>query len=161
MIPPGGHYPEGLVTSAPTLAELGAGLGIDGAQLERTAARFSANVSEHGADPDFGRGSVPYVQRFVGDPSNEPNPVLGTIAEPPFHGLRLRFVGTGVGSSGVHVDSEGAVLSESGDRVEGLYAVGSAAALTSSGCGYNSGFALGRGLTHAYLVSGELTGSVR
>jgi 3-oxosteroid 1-dehydrogenase len=44
----------------------------------------------------------------------------------------------------------------SGAVSPGLYAVGSCVALTAAGTGYNSGFALGRGLTLAYLVSREL-----
>jgi 3-oxosteroid 1-dehydrogenase len=35
---------------------------------------------------------------------------------------------------------------------------GSVAALTTMGSGYNSGFALGRGLALAYLISDELAG---
>lgn len=154
--PPGGEYPEGWVESAPTLQELADKLGIDGDQLERTAERFSENARK-GEDPDFGRGTVAYVNKFAGDPSNKPSPVLGEIAQGPFHGIRLRFVGTGIGSSGVRIDSDARVLNESGQRVEGLYAVGSAAGLTTTGSAYNSGIALGRGLTHAYLVANELT----
>lgn len=157
ITPPGGDYPDGMVTSAGSLQELGEWLGIDGIQLEETAAKFS-EAAARGEDPDFGRGSVDYVKRFAGDPSNEPSPVLGPISEAPFHGFRLLFVGTGIGSSGVHIDSEGRVLSESGSAVPGLYAVGSCAALTTTGSGYNSGFALGRGLTLAYLVSHDLCG---
>jgi len=156
--PPGGTYPESWAHSAPTLRELGESLGIDGEQLERTAARFS-EFAEKGEDPDFGRGTVPYVARFAGDPQNSPSPVLGPIVQPPFYGLRLKFVGTAIGSSGVHIDGDGHVLDEAGHAVPGLYAVGSVAALTTMGSGYNSGFALGRGLTLAYLVSRELTGA--
>jgi 3-oxosteroid 1-dehydrogenase len=156
--PPGGEYPDGLVTSAPTLREVGEALGIDGEQLTRTAATFS-EYARNGADPDFGRGGVDYVKRFAGDPANEPSPVLGAVEQAPFHGLRLRFVGTAIGTSGVRIDGDGHVLDEQGGRVEGLYAVGSCAALTTVGTGYNSGIALGRGLTLAYLVSGELAGS--
>lgn len=156
ITPPGADYPEGMVTSAPTLRELGEKLGIDGVQLEETARKFSENA-RRGEDPDFGRGSVDYVKRFAGDPANEPNPVLGPVEQAPFHGFRLRFVGTGIGSSGIHIDSEGHVLSESGSVVPGLHAVGSCAALTTTGTGYNSGFALGRGITLAYLVAHELT----
>lgn len=155
--PPGGEYPEGWVESAPTLKELGEKLGIDGNQLEATAERFSENARK-GVDPDFGRGTITYVNKFAGDPSNKPSPVLGEIAQGPFHGIRLRFVGTGIGSSGVHIDSEAHVVDPEGNVIEGLYAVGSAAGLTTTGTAYNSGIALGRGLTHAYMVSQELTG---
>lgn len=157
ITPPGGTYPEGLVTSAPTLSALAEALGIDGTQLEETAAKFSENAIR-GEDPEFGRGTVTYVRRFAGDPSNTPNPVLGPITDAPFHGFRLRFVGTGIGSSGIHADGDGHVLDESGQAISGLYAVGSCAALTTTGTGYNSGIALGRGLTAAYLVSNELAG---
>lgn len=155
--PPGGEYPEGWVETAPTLTGLAEKLGIDGEQLERTAERFSENARK-GEDPDFGRGTVTYVNKFAGDPTNKPSPVLGEIAQGPFHGIRLRFVGTGIGSSGVRIDSDARVVNTNGDTVDGLYAVGSAAGLTTTGTAYNSGIALGRGLTHAYLVSGELMG---
>lgn len=155
--PPGGDYPEGWVSSAPTLAELGAQLGIDGEQLTRTAERFSANAAR-GEDPDFGRGTVDYVNKFAGDPENQPSPVLGPIDRAPYHGIRLRFVGTGIGTSGVHIDGDGHVLDEDGAPIDGLYAAGSVAALTTTGTAYNSGIALGRGLTLAYLVGHELSG---
>ncbi|WP_114424356.1 FAD-dependent oxidoreductase [Nocardioides houyundeii] len=154
---PGGDYPEGLVESADTLEELGEKLGIDAAQLARTAERFS-DFAEKGEDADWGRGSIDYVNTFAGDPENTPSPVLGTITKAPFHGLRLRFVGTGIGTSGVRIDSDGRVLDEAGTRIEGLYAAGSVAALTTTGTAYNSGIALGRGLTLAYLVGHELSG---
>ncbi|MFN8218325.1 MAG: FAD-binding protein, partial [Solirubrobacterales bacterium] len=72
--------------------------------------------------------------------------------------MRVHVVGTGIGSSGVKIDAEGHVVDAEGDVIEGLSAVGSCAALLSSGSGYNSGFALGRGLTLAYLVAHELAG---
>jgi 3-oxosteroid 1-dehydrogenase len=153
--PPGGDYPDGLVTSAPTLRALGASLGIDGEQLEATAAAFSEHAAR-GEDPDFGRGTVEFINRFSGDPGHRPSPVLGPITEPPFHGLRLILLGTAIGSSGVRIDADGHVLDESGAIIPGLFAVGSCAATTTFGSGYNSGMALSRGLTLAYLVSEQL-----
>ncbi|MDP3968286.1 MAG: FAD-dependent oxidoreductase [Nocardioides sp.] len=156
--PPGGDYPEGWVESADTLEGLGEKLGVDGDQLARTAQRFSEDA-EKGEDPDWGRGSIDYVNKFAGDPGNEPSPVLGPITKAPFHGLRLRFVGTGIGTSGVRIDGDGRVLDEADQPLEGLYAAGSVAALTTTGTAYNSGIALGRGLTLGYLVGHELSGS--
>ena len=155
---PGGAYPA-LVASARTLVELGAKLGIDGEQLTRTVERFNVHA-RNGEDPEFGRGTVPFVRKYAGDPSHEPNPLLGPLDQPPFFGMRIRIVGTGIGSSGVRIDSDGHVLTPDLDPIPGLYAIGSCAALLSSGSGYNSGFALGRGLTLAYLVANELTGAV-
>ncbi|WP_338595701.1 FAD-dependent oxidoreductase [Saccharopolyspora sp. SCSIO 74807] len=155
--PPGGTYPEGWVSSAPTPRALAEQLGIDPERFADTVARFNANAAR-GVDPDFGRGTVTYVNRFAGDPDQRPCPVLGELVEPPFHGLRLKLVGTGIGSSGVRIDGDGHVLAAGGEVIDGLHAVGSCAALTTTGTGYNSGFALGRGVTLAYLVSNELGG---
>ncbi len=156
--PPGGAYPKEVHT-APTLRDLGKALGVDGEQLDATAAAFNEHAA-HGADPDFGRGTVDFINRFSGDPSHSPSPVLGPINEPPFHGLRLILLGTGIGSTGVHIDADGHVLDETGQTIPGLYAVGSCAATTTFGSGYNSGMALSRGLTLAYLVAQELSGGV-
>jgi 3-oxosteroid 1-dehydrogenase len=153
---PGEPYPDGLVTTAPTLSGLGPALGIDGAVLAATADRFSRHARA-GVDPDFGRGSVPFIARFAGDPAHEPNPLLGDVTQPPFYGMRMVYVGTAIGMSGIHIDADAHVLDPSGHRIPGLHAVGSVAAYTTMGTAYNSGFALSRGLTHAYLVGRELT----
>jgi 3-oxosteroid 1-dehydrogenase len=156
--PPGGQYPS-FVSSGSTPAELGTALGIDGEALEQTIARWNVGALD-GEDPEFGRGTVPFVRTYAGDPSHHPNPLVGPLSQGPFYGMRLFIVGTGIGSSGVRIDGDGHVLD--GDRavIQGLYAIGSCAALTSSGTGYNSGFALGRGITLAYLVARELGGEV-
>jgi 3-oxosteroid 1-dehydrogenase len=156
--PPGGDYPDGLVVTAPTLRELATDLGIDAEQLEATVVGFNEHASR-GEDPEFGRGTVEFINRFSGDPKHRPSPVLGPISEPPFHGLRLLLLGTAIGSSGVQIDRDGHVVNQTGARIPGLYAVGSCAATTTFGSGYNSGMALSRGLTLAYLVSEELAGT--
>ena len=158
MTPPGADYPEGLVTSASTLRELAGKLGIDPDGLEATAARFN-QFAATGEDEDFGRGTRDFVRRFYGDPANQPNPVLGSVAEAPFHGMQLRFVAAAVGNSGVHVDGEGRVLDEAGAVIPRLHAVGSCTAQTVTGTGYNSGIALGRGLAMAYLVARDIAGA--
>ncbi len=152
---PGAPYPDGQVTTAPTLELLGEALGIDGATLALTASRFNEGA-RLGVDPDFGRGSVPFIARFAGDPAHAPSPVLGDVVEPPFFGMRLRYVGTGIGMSGVRIDADAHVLDPGGQIIEGLFAVGSVAGYSTMGSAYNSGFALSRGLTHAYLVAQEL-----
>jgi 3-oxosteroid 1-dehydrogenase len=155
--PPGDDYPAGLVESAPSLGELAGLLGVDATQLQSTVTRFNAGAAQ-GKDTEFGRGTVDYIRRFAGDPKNTPNPVLGTLSQAPFHGMRLLLVACGIGASGISADSRGRVLHPGGAVLEGLYAVGSCAAMTTTGGGYNSGYALGRGITLAYVVSAELAG---
>lgn len=150
--PLGGAYPPGLVTSAGSLAELGQLLGIDGAQLVRTADRFNADVA-NGSDPLFGRGSNATWQKFQGDPNRPGNPNLGPVAAPPFHGMRLRMVSTGIGLTGITVDPDGRALDGNGLPLPGLHVAGAAAAFHSSGTGYNSGFSLSRAITLGLLVA--------
>lgn len=157
--PPGGEYPVGLVERAGTLAELGARLGIDGTSLTRTASRFNADVVE-GADPEFGRGTNTTWQRFQGDPAHRPHPNLGPVSEPPFFGMRLRMVSTGIGLTGISVDEDGRVLDAARHPVPGLYAAGAAAAFTSSGVAYNSGFSLSRAITLGLLVAERIAADV-
>ena len=143
------------MVSAPTLAEVGEKLGLDGEELERTAARFNEHAAR-GEDPEFGRGTKYAWQVFGGDPAHPIHPNNAPVDQPPFYGLPLVLGGTGVGMTGVSVDAEARALDEDGQVVPGLYAVGSAAAFTSSGSGYNSGMALSRAITFGYVIAGQL-----
>ena len=156
-IPPGEAYPEGLVTSAESFEELGAAFGLDGATLARTAARFNEHAAD-GRDPDFGRGKNQTWRMAAGDPSY-PNPNVGPLTQPPFHGLRIVLTGNAIGLSGIDVDPDGRALHEGGEVIPNLFAIGSCAAFKTSGLGFNSGFPLSRAITHAYLVAGVLAGA--
>ena len=147
----GGDYPEGLVTSAATLQELGDALGIDGAALEATAASFN----EHAAnceDPEFGRGSNASVRRFRGDNTAE-HPNIGTVDQAPFHGMRLRLLNTGIASGGLRTTDHGRVVGLDGEPIDGLYAVGECAVRSTGGGGYNSGYSLSRAMTFGWLAA--------
>ncbi|KXX59477.1 hypothetical protein AZG88_41070 [Rhodococcus sp. LB1] len=149
---PGGDYEEGLVESATTMKELGTKLGIDGVQLERTAAEFNGPAAT-AADPRFGRGSDPYVQRFYGDPTHELHPNIAPVATPPYFGMRLRLNMVSISMSGVRTDPDGHVLDISGKPIPHLYAVGAVAAFTATGTSYQGGFSLSRALTMALTVA--------
>lgn len=148
--PPAGTYPS-LVSSAQTLRELGHVLGIDGSGLERTAAEFNVRAV-HGEDPVFGRGSVAAVRRFSGDPAHELHPNTAPVAQPPYFGLRCRLIQTGIGMSGIRIDGDGQALDAGGRPIAGLWAVGAAAAFTTSGIGYTSGYSLSRAIALGLLV---------
>jgi 3-oxosteroid 1-dehydrogenase len=154
MLAPGEPYPEGLVVSADTFEELGELLGLDGDVLAETAARFNEHAVR-GEDPEFGRGKNQTWRMAAGDPSY-PNPNVGPVGQPPYHGLRLVLTGNAIGLSGIDVDPEARVLDDHGAAIPGLYAAGSCAAFKTSGLGFNSGFPLSRCITHAYLVAGTL-----
>lgn len=152
---PGGEYPAGLVTSAPTLAGLGELLGLDGAQLTRTAERFNRHAGA-GEDPDFGRGTNLSVRRFRGDGTHEPNPNVGPVVRAPFFGMRMRLLNTGIAAAGVRTGDQGRVLDGSGHPVPGLFAVGECSARAAAGVGYNSGYSLSRAMGYGFLAAGAI-----
>jgi 3-oxosteroid 1-dehydrogenase len=150
--PPGGRYPDGLVTRATTLRELGVMLGVDPHELERTASRFNVHAAT-GEDPDFGRGSNTMGRFFRGDRQHPVHPNTAPVQAAPFFGMPLRLVATGIGNVGVRVGSHGQVLDGSGAPVRGLYAAGAAAGRTMFGTGYNSGYSLSQGMSLGYLAA--------
>lgn len=149
---PGAGYPHGLVTSAPTLAELGHRLGIDGAALQHGAIRFNSMARE-GRDADFGRGSNLSVRRFRGDWNQQPNPNMGPVDTAPFHGMRIRLLNTGIAAGGVRADGDGRVQRADGSVIAGLYAVGESSARAAAGVGYNSGYSLSRAMAFGWLAA--------
>ena len=159
VTPPGGDYPGALVSSASFLRDLGPLLGIDGAQLEATAEQFNG-PARAGEDPLFGRGTNATVRRFRGDPTHLPNPLLGPLEQAPYFGMELQLVGTGIGSAGALTGRAGRVLRDNGATVEGLYAIGPAAAPVHAGSSYNSGYTLSRTMTYGYLAAADIARGV-
>lgn len=152
---PGDPYPDGLVTSAPTLAALAEALGIDAAGLEAAAARYNTGAAE-GRDPDFGRGANPATARFRGDISHPLNPNVAPVATPPFHGMRMKLVSTGITAAGLRTGLHGRAQRPDGSDVPGLHAVGECSARTAGGAGYNSGYSLSRAMTFGWLAAHDV-----
>lgn len=155
---PGGEYAEGLVTSAPTLDELARKLGIDAGGLSGTAERFNA-MARKGVDEDFGRGSNLSVRRFRGDANNQPNPNMAPVDTPPFHGLRIRLLNSGIAAGGVRADRHGRVQRADGSVIRGVYAVGESSSRAAAGVGYNSGYSLSRAMAFGWLAAQHAAGA--
>jgi 3-oxosteroid 1-dehydrogenase len=153
---PGQDYPDGLVTSALTIAGLAGALGLPIAGLEAATRRFNEQAAT-GEDTDFGRGSNLSVRRFRGDWNHRPNPCLGPVVEPPFFGMRMRLLNTGIAAAGVRAGLFGRVLTEEGDVIDNLYAVGECSDRAAAGVGYNSGYSLSRAMTYGYLAAWDIT----
>ena len=125
-VPVGGAMPD-WVPSAPTLAALAAKVGIDGAALEVTVARWNSHAAA-GQDPDFGRGNSSY-DGFNGDITKYPakSSTIGPIGEAPFYALQLESSTLGT-KGGPRTNRDGAVLNVDDQVIDGLYAAGNAMA---------------------------------
>ena len=149
--------PESLVARAPTLRELAAKLGINAEGLESTVTRFNQFVAE-GVDKDFGRGTYPWASMMTGDRRMPRNPNLGALEKGPYYGLKLHVVSAGINAAGVKTNVHAQVMHVRGKAIQGLYAVGNAAAPLDIGAGYQSGISNLRGLVGGYVAGKHAAG---
>ncbi len=120
---PDGADPDWLVR-ADDLGALADRIGVPADALVGTVERFNAAAVE-GRDPDHHRGESAYDQ-MIGDAS-APHPNLGPLTDPPFYAVEVRL-GCLATKGGPRTDGRGRVLGVGGERIDGLYAVGNAAA---------------------------------
>jgi 3-oxosteroid 1-dehydrogenase len=106
-----------------TLNELADALGIDGASLDNTVARWNDHC-EQGSDPDFGRGDSAF-DCWWGDPyrKGRRDATLGPLTQGPFYAYEIHS-GTLGTKGGPRVDPCARVLNVDGDPIVGLYAAG-------------------------------------
>jgi succinate dehydrogenase/fumarate reductase flavoprotein subunit len=149
------EWPHGIAQSD-DLTELAAMLDIDPEGLVQQVARFNESA-ENGTDPDFARGSLEYSRLRAGDPTQTPNPNVGSLREPPFWGLPLKLLGTGIYSMGLLINGDAQVLTRDRKPVPGLYATGNTVAYVEQP-GYVGGLANARAITYSYLAAGHAAG---
>lgn len=144
--PAGSPVPQA-VPRAGTLPELAAALGIDADGLVASVARFN-DFAVAGVDTDFHRGENQW--KLAAAKSGTSNASLGTIAEPPFYGIKLHP--TNANSAGLLTNARGQVMHQRRRPIPGLYASGYVAAQTESGIGYQAGLLLAGAMTFCYLA---------
>jgi succinate dehydrogenase/fumarate reductase flavoprotein subunit len=144
------------ITSAPTLRELGARLGIDGDQLEATVERFNAHAREN-HDPDFKRGwSV--QDQWWGDPTlrdGTPRASLGPRDTAPYYAIAV-FSGALGTKGGPLTDARSRVLDVDGNVIEGLYAAGNAMASPLGMTYGGAGGTLGPAMVFGFLAGRDI-----
>ena len=146
---PGQPVPD-WVMRADTLEELAGKIGIDGAALEATVARFNG-FARDGHDPDFQRGTSAY-DHFYGDRSREGTAVtLGPIARAPFYAVEIRMGLLGT-NGGPRTDGAARILSHDGEPIAGLFGAGNAIACPTGGIYAGAGGTLGPALTFGYIA---------
>lgn len=148
-----GYRRSGYLLVGRTLEDLARRAGIDSAGLVRTVEEFNRNA-RRGDDPEFGRGSTLF-NRFKGDASHKPNPSLGALDRAPFYATKIRLGDIG-SFAGLATDDRARVVDRGGAPVEGLYAVGTAAASVFGGAYPGHGANLGPGLTFGFIAGRDV-----
>ena len=137
------------------LADLAANCEIDGAELEKTVARFNENARK-GIDPDFNRGADEY-DFYQGDETHKPNACLGPLETGPFFAVKV--VPGDLGTfAGLKTDKFSRVLNVQGEAVPGLYAVGNDQRSAFAGAYPGPGATLGPGMTFAFIAARHIAG---
>lgn len=143
----------GYLVKAPTLQALGDALGIGGAALAATAARFNAQA-EQGRDDDFGKGSTEY-NRYLGDAAHRPNPCIGALGQGPFYAVQV-FAGDIGTAVGIACNEDAQALDAAGQPIAGLYMAGNDMHSVMGGEYPAPGITLGPALTFGWIAGRQL-----
>lgn len=141
---------EGYVVVAPTLQALAEKIRVDAAQLSQTVDRYNT-MARAGLDSDFGKGSSE-LNRFNGDPAQQPNPCLAPIEHGPFVALEVWPAEIGT-STGLSTNADGQMLDTHGQPLPGLYVVGNDMDSIMEGTYPGPGTTLGPAITFGYRIA--------
>lgn len=145
----------GYLVTAPTLARLAERIQVPAEALQATVARYN-DMARQGRDLDFGKGDTE-LNRFNGDPSQQPNPCLRPIEQGPFVALAV-WPAEIATSTGLQTNADGQVLATDGTPIAGLYAAGNDMASIMMGTYPGPGTTLGPALTFGYRVAMHAAG---
>lgn len=152
---PRAWYRAGLAHREESAARLAAAMGVPPEAFEATLTRFG-EMAGRGRDEDFGRGESVY-DRYYGDPTWTPNPNLRPLSGSRLYAVRVVLSDLGT-CGGLAADEHARVLRGDGSPIEGLYAIGNAAANVFGNRYPGAGATIGQGLVFGYLAARHAAG---
>ncbi|MDO5627089.1 MAG: 3-ketosteroid-delta-1-dehydrogenase [Mobilicoccus sp.] len=147
---PKAWYEAGIAHRADSPAALAAEIGVDVETFTATMSRFD-EMAARGRDEDFHRGESAY-DRYYGDPAHGPNPNLRPLSKAPWYAVEVVLSDLGT-CGGLRADEHARVLREDGSPIDGLYAIGNAAANAFGNRYPGAGATIGQGLVFGYLAA--------
>ncbi|MEV8443407.1 3-ketosteroid-delta-1-dehydrogenase [Actinosynnema sp. NPDC051121] len=147
---PRAWYDAGIAHRATTPSDLARAAGLPPEQFAATFRRFS-ELAGSGVDHDFGRGRSAY-DRYYGDPTVTPNPNLRPLDRGPLHAVRVVLSDLGT-CGGITADGSARALRQDGTPIDGLYAIGNAAANAFGATYPGAGATIGQGLVFGHLAA--------
>lgn len=144
---------DGYLIRADSIEGLAQRVGIDQVALRQSIEKYNADA-RNGTDSEFGRGSR-ILNRFNGDPEQQPNPCVRPIECPPYYALKVWpcSIGTTVGLA---TDANSRVLDQAGAPLQGLYACGNDVTSVMRGFYPGPGATLGPAVVFAYRAARHL-----
>ncbi len=147
---PAGTPAPSWAISADTLSELAEKVGIDGAGLADTVARFNEDV-RNGRDSEFGRGDATY-DNFAGDQSlPAPFSTLGVLEGGPYYAIEMESGVNGT-CGGPRANANAQVLGWDNTPIPGLYVASNTMSAVTAGVYGGAGGTLGPGCTFGFLA---------
>jgi len=140
---------------AASLNELAAQIGVDPRGLTESIQRLNGFAAT-GVDLEFNKGGNRY-DTFYGDPTVKPNPCLAAIEQGPFYALPLDAGEIGT-KGGLLTDEHARVLRESGQPIDGLYAIGNTSASVTGRSYPGAGATLGPAMTFGFVAANHVAG---
>jgi 3-oxosteroid 1-dehydrogenase len=148
---------SGYLIEAPDAAALAGRIGVDAVALSKTLAAYNRDAVT-GTDEAFGRGSSD-LNRFNGDPANQPNPCMRPLAAGPLYAVAV-WPADLASSSGLRIDMNARVLRSDGEILPGLYACGNDATSIFEGTYPGPGTTLGPALVFGWRAAMHAAGRV-
>ena len=149
-------FKQGYLKKADTLEGLAAQLGTDGRGLKASVEKLN-EYARTGKDLDFHRGETVF-DRYYGDDKVQPNPCLATLDTPPYYGLEA-YPGELGTKGGLKTDPRARVLTDAGEPIPGLYAVGNCSASVMGRTYPGAGGTIGPAMTFGYIAGRHATSS--
>lgn len=144
---------KNILVKADSIEALAQKLDVDAAGLADTVATFNRYAAE-GKDADFNRGENAY-DLLYGDVRISPNPCLAPVQKAPFYAAEV-FPGDIGTKGGLLTNDRAQVLSESGEVIPGLYAIGNTAASVTGRSYPGAGATLGPAMTFGFIAAEDL-----
>jgi succinate dehydrogenase/fumarate reductase flavoprotein subunit len=148
---------SGYLVSGDTLAKLAQQISVNGHALAETIERHN-RFAETGKDEDFGRGTSE-LNRFNGDPLNEPNPCMRSIGPGPYFAVAV-WPSDLASSAGLRTDRNGRVLTSDRQPIPGLYAAGNDASSIFRGTYPGPGTMIGPAMVFAWRAAMDIAGTL-
>ncbi|MBU3066537.1 FAD-binding protein [Nocardia sp. NEAU-G5] len=151
MVEPEKYAAAGLWHTGQTLEELAEKIGVPGAALTATVARFN-ELAARGTDEDFGRGDEAYDRAFT----NGESPLV-PLGDGPYHAAAFGISDLGT-KGGLRTDTAARVLDTSGAPIAGLYAAGNSMAAVSGTVYPGGGNPIGASVLFSHLAVLDMVG---
>jgi 3-oxosteroid 1-dehydrogenase len=152
---PAAWYRHGIAVRARSWKELSAAMNVPADRFLRTATEFNQSALV-GTDERFARGASAY-DRYYGDPTITPNPTLRPLEESNLFAVKVVLSDLGT-CGGIRTDERARVVSQSGEPIDGLYAIGNTAANVFGDRYPGAGATIGQGLVYGHIAALECAG---